>query len=650
MPPKPLIINRILGRNGIDPPQDLPDDMAAEVLNMDFYDGSLGRKRNGASDVTLNGFSAGNNRIDALGRYLPSDDETAAELHVVDSGALTTIQRLAGGTTWATYALANAIQANSVDVVFANFNGGLVQAYNSAVNRLHWYPSAGGTHAEMGLAQPGTPTTATGAGAVTDVRQYAVCWTRQSGGVTVARSNRSALTASVTLSSQQTTVTRPTAASESETHWELYAYSDDDNFATGYLIATTAIATTTATDNNTTLSGAAPPESGANTPFPSVKYVLSDGSHLIGAGAWETSAGTGFSPSPRLVCWTPALGTSSTDGDAERMMDTTTQKTYLYVDAGVTGLGGPLFGNVYVFGYRNTWKLVPTGQAAAAYNRITLRTDIGCIRHQTICMGEDEQGRPALYWLSHIGPFRSGANGIQYIGRDVEDRWSGVNLGATSVMGWSLFHPARHQVWFFVAQGGSQNDPNEVLVFDCRLGRIIDIRNIATLRYGWSRFDGRLTEARHGVLFANTLGASMSRDLLPYVGRTGTGISSVTLWKLDTGTQDAGTNYQGYITTKTYTAQLGRYFSLQHDAYLLAETQSGVTITLTIDRDFGVATDTSTALLTAAGSETRTFEKFEGAAVSEAKHVSFQLGDASAANTSFVLDALVAPLMVDDLV
>ena len=648
MPLVPLVISRILGRNGIDPPQDLPDDMAADAVNVDYYDGSLCRKRGGAAAVTLNGFNA-SGRIDAMGRYLPTDDETAAELHAVESAALTTIQRLTGGTTWATISLANAISDNSINVCFANFNGHHYEAYNSAVNRLHHYPSAGGTHRVAGLAQPAAPTTALSAGAVTDVRRYRVCWTRQVSGVTQARSNKSAATANVTLSAQQATVTRPTAASESETHWELYAFSDDDSYATGYLVATTVLATTTAVDNNATLTGAAPPTDGANTPFPSVKYVMSDGSHLIGAGAWETSAGTGFTPSTRLVCWTPALGTSATDGDAERMMDTTTQKTYLYVDAGVTGIGGPLFGSTYVFGYRNVWKLVPTGQATAAYSRISLRSDIGCIRHQTISMGEDEQGRPAMYWLSHIGPFRSGATGIQYIGRDIEDRWSGVNLGATSVVGHSVFLPERHQVWFYVSQGGSQNDPNELRVFDCRLGRVVDIRNVATVRYGWSRFTGRSTEARCSVLFANTLGSSMSRDLKPHIGRTGTGISAPTLWKSDSGTTDATTTYQGLLTTKTYGPPTpGRNISMQHDALLLAETSSGVTITLTMDRDFGLETPTSTAVLTASASETRILVKFEGAGLGEAGHASFQLGDSAAVDNSWVLDALITPISVDD--
>ena len=73
MPSVPLVIRRILGRNGVDPPQEIPDDMATEVLNMDFAEGSLGRKRGGASALTLNGFTAGG-EVTAIARWLPGDD------------------------------------------------------------------------------------------------------------------------------------------------------------------------------------------------------------------------------------------------------------------------------------------------------------------------------------------------------------------------------------------------------------------------------------------------------------------------------------------------------------------------------------------------------------------------------------------------
>ena len=629
--------------------------MAQDAINWDFYEGSLGRKCKGASNVTLNGFNAAGT-VDHLFRYLPSDDETAAELHATESAVTTTFQRLAAGTTWATYTLAMAITTLfQHDVSMVNFAGKLYQAYNSAVNRIHVYPSAGGTHRVVGLALPGTPADPTeSGGTVTDTRKYAVTWTRQESSVTVLRSNLSALNATpASLSAEKATVTRPTAAGEGETHWELYAFSAADNYSLGYRVATTAIATTTAEDDNANLDPitmAAPPVTGQNTPPPSAKYLLTDGTHLIGLGAWETSAGTGLSPSPRLVWWTPAIGSTDTDGDTERVSNTTDIKSYLFVDEGITGGGGPLLGSLYVFGYRKVWKLVPTGEAAAAYQRLTIRTDIGCIRHQTIVMGEDEEGRPALYWLSHVGPYRAGAGGVQYLGRDIEDRWfSGpVNLGATGVSAWGLFVPELHQVWWFVSVGASQNNPNEVLVFDCRLGRMVDINQVNTMRFGWSRFTGRMSEARHGCLFANTLGSSMSRDVKPYVGRVGTGISAPTVWKLDNGTDDAGTNFAASAKTKDFNLAPGFYQSMRHDALLTAKVSSGVTITLTTDRDFGAETTTATAVLTAAASETRKQVKFEGAQLGESQYVNWTVGDAAAASNAWVLDQLLVPITKDD--
>ena len=140
----------------------------------------------------------------------------------------------------------------------------------------------------------------------------------------------------------------------------------------------------------------------------------------------------------------------------------------------------------------------------------------------------------------------------------------------------------------------------------------------------------------------------MSRDLKPYIGRVGTGISAPTIWKLDSGTTDAATTYQATVKTKAYTIKAGENMGMLEDAYLLGEAASGVTITLTVDRDFGLETSTATALLTAAGSESRVFPKFEGAAVSQAAFLQFQVGDGSAVDNTWTLDAIVTPLQTED--
>ena len=139
----------------------------------------------------------------------------------------------------------------------------------------------------------------------------------------------------------------------------------------------------------------------------------------------------------------------------------------------------------------------------------------------------------------------------------------------------------------------------------------------------------------------------MSRDLKPYIGRIGTGISSAVIWKLDSGTDDGGTSYRGYMTSKDYSVRPGTNMGMLEDAYLVAESSSGVTLTLTITRDFGLETTTATALLTASASETRVFPKLEGAAISEAGWLNFQIGDASAASNTWVLDSYNTPIMLE---
>lgn len=641
----PLILQRILGRNGADPPHTLPPDMATEATNVDFFEGGLGRKRAGTTGVTLNGFTASGS-VTQLARYLPSDNEAAAQLIAVDSNDGATVQFLSAGTTWAKYTLADAMTA-FVDVSMVNFNGKLYMAYDSAVNRMHVIPSAGGTPRRMGFTIPAVPTGfSVAGGSVTDIRKYALCWTEQVSSVTVRRSNLSVLSAAQTLAAQDETVTRTTPPGDGETHWELYAFSDDDNYAIGYRIATTVIATTTAVDNKATLAGqgfSAPPDTGANTPAPSAKYLLTDGSHLLGAGAWESAAGDSITPSVRMVWWTPALGSTVDQGDDDHILNTAAIKTYAFVDEALTGIGGPINGNIFLFSFRRMWRMVPTGQVDAAYEIQAIREGVGCIRHGTICVGEDEEGRQALYWLSPNGPYRVGADGVQYIGRDMEDRWAAVNLNAATIVGWSVFIPDLHQVWFFVASAGLSN-PSEKFVFDCRLGRFLELEGVRGVRYGWSRATGDAAKSFPGCLFSNTLGASMTKDLKLY---TGMQANSPTIIKHQTGTDDAGTTFAATVKSKAFNIQPGANVGMLADAYLLAKAATGVTITLTIDRDNGLETPTSTALLTAAGSETYVAPKFEGAAISQAGRLQFQLGDGSAVSNGWTLTEFSTPLTTE---
>ncbi len=89
---------------------------------------------------------------------------------------------------------------------------------------------------------------------------------------------------------------------------------------------------------------------------------------------------------------------------------------------------------------------------------------------------------------------------------------------------------------------------------------------------------------------------------------------------------------------------LGRTGQIVEDPYVYAKTQSGVTLTLTVDRDFAAETSTSTALLTQAGSETHKRVKFEGTHGADMEVFQFRVGDAAAAAGTWDIDAMVIPV------
>jgi hypothetical protein len=251
---------------------------------------------------------------------------------------------------------------------------------------------------------------------------------------------------------------------------------------------------------------------------------------------------------------------------------------------------------------------------------------------------EDENGSPAIYFMSHRGPYRLGAGGLQYIGTDVEDVWDTFNAGAANTTCFTVHHAAKHQVWFFLATGSADNT-NVRLVFDTRLGRTV---SGDAVRKGWAKHDGNGATAYCGSLFANTVGATMSRDLKPYIGRTG---AAGLIWKCDSSaTDDSGTTFQAYVQSKEYApAGLGRNVLLREPS-LIAKVASGVTITVTGRQDFGLRSDaTGTCLLTASGSETHVQKKAEGFQSANLGSIAYRIGDASAVSNQWTLDALFAP-------
>lgn len=651
-PARKIVIEDLTGgRNDTDPPMSLPGNQAVELLNVDQKDTTFARKRGGASAVTDTGGTAFSSGLQTVIRHVPGSSEAAAEFWGVDGAATPIVKRMTGGTAFADVTVDDAIATKPHDVVGVTLNGKLFLAYDSTQDRMHVYDPnlASARVRRMGFATPGAPTVAnTGAGSYAAVlRYYRVRWLQVSGTTVIRRSEPGAST-SFTPSGGGTAarVTRPTAPSEGETHWEVDWSPDNsrwhrfNSFENGNHIA---IATTTSDDNDTAATNAA---RGIAEPiglyhiFPSVKYLLTDGNRLLGAGAWE-SAGANSGGKNSRVWFTPVLG-SSDKGDDERLVNQTTQKNWVDLnenDGGaITGLGGPINGRVIVFKYRQVQALRATGDVAIPYLPKKLRDDIGCIGHKTIALGQDQIGRPALYFLSHFGPYRVTFEGIvEYLGRDNEVAWRSMNLGATTVAAHSTYYPNLHQWWVWIATGAS-NDPDVKMVFDVQKG-FADAHG--QIRGGWFKHTGNSAAARCSCLMSNTLGATMSRDLKPYIGRA----SGTAIWKCDTtDLDDAGTDFQAYVKSRPVLAsgQLGQKLGMT-EPYLLAKALSGVTLTLTSDRDFGTETRTHTATLTAAGSETRVFKKFEGGEVGEADVLQVQLGDGSAQEGAWSIDALIVP-------
>lgn len=650
--PRYLVIDDLTGgQNGSDPPLSLPANQCVSAVNVDWAEGRLARKRGGHSALSMTGGTAYHSTDAAywIFRHVPGADETAAEMWSwgrTNAGHTTgQFKRLAAGTSWADISADD--NSTPPPIHGVSFNGKLFVTYDSSVDRLHCYdPSLSSPRIRRVGIDPGStaPTAAnTGAGATWPItaRYYRVRFYQMNGSIVVRESEP---TPSVFFTSSgagdATRVTRPAAPGEGETHWQLEISTDNVTF---YPRGVKIVIATTTDDDNFALAAfqaiGLSEAAGTYGLFPSVKYLLTDGNRLLGAGAWESSGTTSGGRSSRV--WYSAILGSSDLGDDERVPNTTTQKNWIDLnekDGGaITGLGGPLNGIIYVFKFRAIWALIPTGDFRAPYLTKKIRDDIGCISQWSIVLGDDGVGNSALYFLSHRGPYRiTVRDGIQYLGRDDERNiWNLLDLTFATYFFHSVYYPDLHQVWWQIIDTavGSRR-----MCFDTRLGRPAGGDEV---RGGWSAHSLTIGGASM-CLFATSVGASMGLTLAPYISSSG----APAIYRANTGTDDAGSNFQAYITTRPLlpSGELGRNGGIG-EGQLLAKAASGVTITQTVIRDFGLETRTATCSLTAAASETRVLRKFEAGDLADAGVIQITLGDGSAASNGWTLDTLMVPIL-----
>lgn len=397
-----------------------------------------------------------------------------------------------------------------------------------STDRLHVFDPDQNQIRRTGLAQPSAPTIAnTGSGSyAATLRYYRVRYTQQQGGITVRRSEPSA-SQSFTPSGSGTAarVTRPSLLSEGETHWEVEASRDNVLFR---LVATVASTTSTYDDTSTSYTGTLSAETGVYRVQKSYRYIAADQNRLLGFGMWNSA-----SKQNRIEI--SAVVGSLDVGDAERVNATKSYTIDLDEnDSGdAMGLGGPIFGAFFAFKERQTWMLTPTGNVDSPYRAEAVSKSIGCIAPKSIVRGEDEQGNPALYWLSHRGPYRYGLKGLEYIGQNIMDLTQHGSFIPTTYPCHAQFFSDKRQVWFWATLGAGATT-EYVYVYD--------------VRGAWSIFLGDLAFARCSAMFARDLDTSKD-DLVPFIGLHTYSQGSANNLIYQTDVDSADDNGVGFLTS-----------------------------------------------------------------------------------------------------
>lgn len=638
-----ILVSGIRGRNGGTAVYELTEDACVEALNVDFHNTSLGRRRSGASAMSLSG-APFTGTVSFLESFVPLGKQTARELWGVDDAVTPNWGRLAGGTVWATITPGDPVLDNAQEIEGVSFNRKFFFGYHSSVDRLHVWD--GSTFRRVGLpaaAAPSVIDSGSGTYAATN-RTYKVRWVvMPSGQVNRAGDLSDAVSFTPSGSGAGAQITQPSPPGEGETHWEIYGAADGSSY---FRVAQVAVSSTTYVDSAdpTTYSGPAPPDVLTFITPQSAKYLIADKARLVMAGAWNPSDTNVFTKSTRYS-WTAPLGATD-NGDDERVENNSTFKNFDDIEEDVNGLGGPIDGSILVFSANGVWQAVNTGLAESPYQTGRITGALGTIHHRTVVVAEDELGGACCYWLSPVGPCRFGVStGFRRCHYDLDDFWPTVNLTAT-MPPHGRYHRDKHQIWWHVPTG-SNNECDTRIVFDVALGRVIDVQGLISVRRGWAKHTGPSCAARCSAMMSDGLGATMSWTLKPYLGISG----QTAIWKGDTGTNDNGTNFQAYILTKPYLPWSARNLGgCPEELVLAGQLAAGVTISVSVIKDWGYETVIGTVSLADYGGGTtpsRIVRQVDGSRFSRAKVVQFQIGDGAAANADWNLDLLIGNAVVD---
>lgn len=513
-------------------------DQVIEALNVTFASDAVLQMRQGFDDsIAINAAAlAGSTKW--IGRHIANDGAEEGWVASDDAGTPNLARSISGGT-YNAVTFSDTVNANGLPFIQTTTqNGKLYFCYDSNVNRLHVWDGTSVRRVGLGIATAPTVATLGGAG-LNFTRYYRQRNTVQVSGVTVRRSEPSTSATITLVDDSGVQVTKGAVSGENETHWEV-EYADA---AAGpwYRAATVVVGTTTYDDTAATISTTTLTDTeGLYVPPPAAKYILTDGGVLLMAGAWESSAATGqTSPFHNRVWFTRPLG--STDiSDDESITQTTDLKNWIDVgDPGpITGLAGPLYGDVIVFKSKSIWKLVPTGNLNAPYSKVCIHPGMGAIDQVAIVNGT-LKGIPAIFFANSRGVWALTAGGFQLISdgffTDIEkDSMRAPDLANNTRHARMAYDDDEQQVWLralaFNAVG--VNVANYLRVFD-------------TERLGWSGVGLSMTSVDVPMLRGDTIS-----NRFTVVGSTTTGRV------LNKRADAASDGYVGKDLTAAYTASV----------------------------------------------------------------------------------------------
>jgi hypothetical protein len=623
------------GLNDTDAPQDLAPNQCTVADNVEWVTTKFAQRRQGGT----NGIHAtepwgSQASLVSLMRHTPSADESAAELFGVDNQATPVLGRLAAGNQFVAVTVGDAwTQADAKYINGVSLNGKFFIAGNTAQDRLHVWD--GSALRRVGISTPAAPTVAnTGAGTYAAVqRWYKVQY--QLGSVHSELSPAVSFTPSGAGTAAR--VTKPAASGDGEASWIIWGSPDGVNYypLQSLVVGTTTFDDTFAPSAYSTVVPASgligpgrPSDADYYTAPISPKYLLADEDRVLLLSSWETAS------MASAVMWTPVLGTTPPEfaiADDERVPSTNRLDVDRQDGGGITG-GAILSGTIYVFKLSHIYRLRRTGDADLPYQAIPITKSLGALSHKSLVVGEDDLGRECLYFLSRRGPYRLTADGLEYLGRDIETLWGTVNQSATTPP-FGVWHQDKRQVQWWLTTGVSTT-PDKKLLFHARYGRRTESGEV---RGGWAIHTEGAALAYSACMFANTLGATMSLDLKPYVGQRWISVSDpdgpCIKYDADGAILDRGglSGFVARIQTGAFPPGGPGMKGRVTQAYVIG-TPVNRTIQVDIVENFGARTRTGLAVLpAAAASETRVVAKVDDdARATDVMYVAIEIDDTTA--------------------